>query len=258
MIDTLMAHWVVFLLVLVRIMGMFSVAPFFSGEGAPMPIKVGMALAATMAIFPGVDARGTIPTAFTTTYAFAFQIIEQAAVGMIIGFIANMFFVIFDASARFYDTQMGLGIINVFDPFHATEASIMGQVQSFLALMVFLAVDGPHLLLFAVHKSFLLVPGLELSSGALPRAVFAVFSKVFYVSVIFVMPILGVLFITHLIMGILSKASPQLNVMMLGFPIHLGAGFFTFIWVLAYFENLIPEIFVTMFTEIDLFMTYLL
>lgn len=258
MIDLFLAHWTVFLLVMVRVLGMFFVAPFWSGEGSPTIVKVGMALATTMALTPMVLARSAIPHAFTTTYAFGFEILEQALIGMIIGFIANVFFVIFDASARFYDTQLGLGIINVLDPFHATEASIMAQLQSFIAVLIFIAVDGPHLLLFAVQKSFVLVPQLQLNSGALPRAMFALFSKVFYVSIVFVMPMLGVLFITHVILAILSKASPQLNVMILGFPVNLAAGFFTFVLLLDYFENIIPEIFVTMFAEIDLFMVHLL
>lgn len=258
MIQLALAKWTILLLILVRVMGMFSTAPFWSGEGAPMVVKVGMAGAAALAIFPMVESKNLMPHTFTTSYAFAFEIMEQALIGMIIGFVCNMFFVVFDSSARFYDTQMGFGIINVIDPFHANEASIMAQLQSFIALLLFLAVDGPHLLLFAVQKSFVLVPHLSLNSGALPRAVFAVFSRVFYVSIVFVMPILGVLFITHLILGILSKASPQLNVMVLGFPINIAAGLFTFVLLLDYFQNMIPEIFATMFAEIDLFMVHLL
>jgi len=257
-IELIIAHWTVFLLVLVRILGMFSVAPFWSGEGAPGQVKVAMASAATLGVFPMVYAKGLLPHAFATSFEFAFELIGQAAVGMILGFIALMFFTIFDASARFYDTQMGLGIINVLDPFNAIEASLMAQFQSFLALLIFIAVDGPSFLLIAVQKSFILVPHLELHSGALPRAVFSLCSRIFYVSIIFVMPILGVLFVTHVILGILSKASPQLNVMVLGFPVNIAAGFFTLILLLDYFENLVPEIFATMFTEIDLFMTHLL
>ncbi len=150
---------------------------------------------------------------------------------------------------------MGLGVINVLDPFHATEASIMGQIQTFTALLVFIAVDGPAQLLFAVQKSFTWVPRLDLSSGALPRAVFYLFSKIFYVSLIFVLPMLGVLFVTHVMLGILSKASPQLNVMVLGFPINFAMGLLTFIFILDYYQNLIPEIFMRMFEEMDLVMS---
>lgn len=258
MIELLLVKWTILLLILVRIMGMFSVAPFWSGDGAPMVVKVGMAGSAAIAIFPLICAKNLLPYTFANSYAFAGEVMEQALIGMIIGFVANMFFVVFDSSARFYDTQMGLGIINVLDPFHATEASIMAQLQNFLALLIFMAVDGPQMLLVAVHKSFFLVPHLQLDSGALPRAVFAVFSKIFYVSIVFVMPIVGVLFITHLILGILSKASPQLNVMVLGFPINIAAGLFTFILLLDYFQNMIPEIFSRMFSELDLFMVHLL
>ncbi|MBI4178451.1 flagellar biosynthetic protein FliR [bacterium] len=258
MIDLFVGQWLTFLLVLVRIVGMFSTAPFWSGEGAPMKIKVALALAVAIGIFPDIAARGVLPVTFASPWQFAGAVAEQAVIGMIIGFISAMFFVLFDASGRFYSTQMGLGIINVFDPFHAVEVSIMGQFQSFISLLLFIAVDGPQWMLFAVQKSFLVAPHFQPTSLALAHAIFGLFSKIFYISFVFVMPILGVLFLSHVVLGILSKASPQLNVMILGFPINIGVGLFTFILLLDYFENMIPEIFETMFREIDLFLVHLL
>ncbi len=258
MIEMVLAKWTLLLLIFVRVLGLFMTAPFWSGEGAPVMVKIGLAAASAVAIFPVASAQPEIPTAFATSFAFVFELIEQSLIGMIIGYMANLFFVIFDASARFYDTQMGFGIINVLDPFHATEASIMAQLQSFVAILVFISIDGPHVLLFAVQKSFTLVPQLDLQSGALPRAMVTIFSRIFYVSLIFALPMLGVFFISHLILGILSKASPQINVMILGFPINISIGVFSFILLLEYYQNLIPEIFASMFAEIDLFMTYLL
>lgn len=258
MLELLLDHWMTYLLVLVRILGMFSVAPFWSGEGAPMQVKIALAAAVALSVFPLVSAQGLLNVSFPTTYAFVLKLGEQAVIGMIIGFISAMFFVIFDASGHFYSTQMGLGIINVFDPFHATEVSIMGQFQNFISLLIFISVDGPHWMLYAVQKSFFMVPHLHPSAIFVSHAIFHLFSKIFYVSFVFVMPILGVLFISHLILGILSKASPQLNVMILGFPVNIGLGLFTFILLLDYFQNIIPEIFVSMYKEIDLFLGHLL
>lgn len=255
-------HWIALattaLLVFVRVMGVFAIAPFWSGEGAPTVVKVGIAMAVTMAIFPMVNANHLLPVEFPTTWAFGFEIMEQAAIGMIIGFVVSMVFMIFDSSARFYDSQMGLGIINVFDPFHATEASVMGQVQSFVAMLIFIAMDGPHYVLYALQKSFVLVPQLNLNSGLLTKVIFNTMSRTFYVSLVFVLPMIGVLFISHLVLGILSKASPQLNVMVVGFPINITIGFITFWYLLGYFNDFIPNIFAGMFAELDQLITHVL
>lgn len=253
MLDVLLGHWMVVLLILMRVLGMFMVAPFWSGEGIPVIFRVGLAGAAALCLAPTVVARNVLAASYPTTYAFGFAIAEQTVIGMIIGFLAGLYFVVFDASARFYDTQMGMGIVNVIDPFHATEVSVMSQLHSFVAMLIFLSVDGPHYLLVSIQKSFLYVPHLTLHSGALPKAVFALCSKVFYLATMFVMPMLGVLFISHLILAVLSKASPQLNVMILGFPVNLGIGFLTLFWMMDYFGEFIPRVFESLFLDIDRF-----
>jgi flagellar biosynthetic protein FliR len=119
--------------------------------------------------------------------------------------------------------QMGFAAANVFDPQNQQQTSLIGQFQNVLAILIFLALDIHHLFLQAIVASYdVLPPGLlDLSGGAVPYLL-QLSGNIFILGVKFSAPVLAVLLLSGLVLGILSRVFPQLNVFMLSFPLNIG------------------------------------
>jgi flagellar biosynthetic protein FliR len=123
--------------------------------------------------------------------------------------------------------QMGLGIAQVVDPRTQLQMTPVALWMQFVALQVFLAVDGHHLLVQAVLRSFELAPpgSLELS-GREVGGLLAAVGGLFEVAVRIAAPVLGGLLITDAALGLLARAVPQLNVFFMGFAVKIVVAFF--------------------------------
>ena len=103
---------------------------------------------------------------------------------------------------------------------------MIAQFQNVFAILIFLAVDGHHLLLRATVESFrMLPPGTENFSGAAIPYLMELTGGMFVFAVKFSAPILAVLLISALVMGIMARVFPQLNVFMLSYSVNIGVSF---------------------------------
>jgi flagellar biosynthetic protein FliR len=225
MIDTgFLLHFQVFLLVLSRIFGMLVLAPFFSSLA--IPFRVRATLAFFVAIIMVSLAVGAPIRPEISLLPFILQLAGELFIGMALGFIVAVYFATFSVAAEFFNTQMGLGIVNVFDPQAQIELPIIGQLFSLFALLIFLGVGAHHHLLNGIWGSYTTLPVLEISrvAGPFAQGVAAAFVAMFGAALKIALPMIAVAFLVSLSMGILGKTAPQLNLLMLGFPIQIMVG----------------------------------
>ncbi len=219
-------HFQAFLLVLVRINAMIMIAPFFSSGVIPFRMKAMLSFLITLVVFPVISAASVkVPGNMGAYYLL---VIQQAMIGIYIGFLVSVIFSAFQLSGQYYSAQIGFGINEVLDPLGQVSVPIIGQMKNFIALLVFLAINGHHFLIEAVCRSFELAPLYSMSkvaaAGYLKYMVYA-FSGMFVVALKIALPILATSFLISVSMGILSKAAPQMNIMMLGFPFQIFAAY---------------------------------
>lgn len=214
-----------FFLMLVRINAMIMVAPFFSSGVIPFRLKAMLSFFITLVIFPVVSSTIRVPGNMGYYYLL---VLQQAMIGIYIGFLVSIVFSAFQLSAQYYAAQIGFGINEVLDPVGQVSVPLIGQLKNMLGLLVFLLIDGHHFLIEAICRSFELAPlfgiGKSASGGLLKYLVYA-FSGMFIVALKISLPILATAFLITVSMGILAKAAPQMNIMMFGFPIQIVAGF---------------------------------
>src|SRR5208282_2420632 len=94
----------------------------------------------------------------TPSLALGLAVIKEAAIGMCLGFGALLLFTGIQMAGQIIDIQMGLGMVNIIDPITNAQISVMGQFYFMVATLVFLGVDGHHLLIRAVVDSFSKLP----------------------------------------------------------------------------------------------------
>ncbi len=225
-IDTLAENSQLFLLIFVRIIALIQIAPLTSSSSIPQIAKIGLALFAAIAVFPSVQAIGyPIPE---SGLLYAGILVGEVLVGLIMGFILVVVYAAFLLAGQYFSLQMGFGASQVFDPLSQIEIPIMGQFINTIAMLVFVLIGGfQRIFIIGVHRSFENVRVFDFIAGR--ESIFQLFigslGELFKQALLIAFPILGTLFLVNVTMGLLAKAAPQMNLLMMGFPVAIGVAF---------------------------------
>ncbi|WP_310598937.1 flagellar biosynthetic protein FliR [Desulfobulbus sp.] len=213
-----------FLLCFARIMALLTAIPAFTGNQIAGRIKIGLAVVTTLLLFPAM-APYTPQAPIAMTW-FGVLLINEVLIGILIGLVTQMIFAAVSFGGTVIGYQMGFSAANIFDPQTSQQLSLMSQFANILALLVFLTLDMHHFFFRAIVESFILLPPgpLDFSSGAVDHLM-AQASHMFELGVKFSAPVLALLLLTNLVLGILARVFPQLNVFMLSFPLNIGIAF---------------------------------
>jgi flagellar biosynthetic protein FliR len=231
--DFFVLNFQVFLLVLVRVFGMFVVAPFFSSDVIPVRMRVIAAVYITACVFPmTANYVGPVPE---NMFSYAMLVVSEAMIGILIGFMMAIIFSAFQLAATFFSFQMALGIAEVIDPLSEIGVTVVGQLWTLMGIMVFIAIDGPQMLVMGTVESFRTARIFSLvdQGKTVTKAMVDALGSMFIVALKLSFPILITLFLLAVTLGLLAKAAPQMNIFMLGFPIQIGVGFLIMIVVMG-------------------------
>ncbi len=202
---------------------MGAIPVLFSGQ-TPMMIRTGLTVAISLVLFPIMSTF--IPTVSFEPLSFTLLIINEVLLGALIGLIARFIFTAVEYGGTVIGYQMGFAAANIFDPQNQRQTSLISQFQNIFAILIFLALNIHHIFLqTAVNSYKLLPPGqLNISGEAIPYLI-ELSSIMFALGVQFSAPVLAVLLLSGLILGILARTFPQLNVFLLSFPLNIGIAF---------------------------------
>jgi len=222
-VEQTIAQWGSFALLLPRIGGIMLVAPVFGGRYLPY-LKVGITAALALVLVPVVAA----PEIPAQPLAAVGMIAGEFVLGVAIGYVCQLFFVAVQVAGQLIDWEMGFGIVNVVDPLYGTQVPLVGNFLYMLAVLTFLVLDGHHILIRALLRSYeLLPPGW--SCGGLFESGFAdfltrTFGYMFLTAAEISVPVLGVLFLTSVALGVVARTVPQMNVFVIGLPVKIIVG----------------------------------
>jgi flagellar biosynthetic protein FliR len=151
----------------------------------------------------------------------------ETAIGLLLGLVAQFVFGAVQMAGELSGMQMGLGMASLIDPQSHDRFVVLAQWQSVLALLLFLAVDGHHMLIEALAESFRRVPPGATGVHAAGFGMAVTFAgQIFVLALKLAAPVLILVLLMNAGLGALGKLVPQLNVMVVGFPINVAAGFF--------------------------------
>ncbi|HAW50143.1 TPA: flagellar biosynthetic protein FliR [bacterium] len=247
--DILLAEFQKFLLVFLRISGIFATCPVFSSPNIPWQVRGGAIFVTSLAASP---ATRFVPTPPDSIIAYGILGVSEFIIGVTIGIFASFIVTLFAISAEFYSVPMGFAISNVFDPISETEQPVIGQLLGLYGIFIFAVINGPQIVLYGVIESFKSVPSLSIaSSNIISSSTVSIYTKMFATAFKIGFPILAVLFLVNLSLGLLSKAAPLINIMVFGFPITILTGLVALFFLFPYLWNVSVSIFEGMFSDID-------
>jgi len=212
-----------YVLVLLRVSGLFVFAPVLGSATVPGQVKAAASMVIALALLPVTAPH--VPAVLTIPYMLV-AAAGETVVGLLIGYAANLIFVAVQLGGMQVDQQMGLAIGSVFNPLVETQDSLVGQFYFLFTMFIFLAINGHHILLAALVGSFQSVPiGTIALSGRTLDMVITLFGTVFTVAFAISAPMVLALFLVTVAMGFVARTVPQMNILIVGFPVRIIVGF---------------------------------
>lgn len=237
------------LLILVRVLAMLATSPIFGHIHVPPQVKISLALMVTLVLVPTITPVD--PHVGSNLLLLGMAVVKEAAVGIIIGFIATLVFLAIQLAGEAADIQVGFGMASIADPLLGTQTSLIGQFQYMMATLLFLSVNGHHLLITALVKSFDIVPlGDFAFHGILTGRAVDILSNLFLIGLRIGGPIMLAVFLADLGLGLLGRTVPQMNLLMVGFPVKIFVGLATLLLFVPYFLTMCQNLFATMYGDI--------
>jgi len=206
---------------------LFYLCCLFSSRTIPVLSKAGLAFIITIIIFPVISYKlNEFPE---TTWGVFQLIISELLVGMILGLTVQVFFEAVSMMGQLVGFQTGFAIVNILDPQSGTQASILSNMASMVAMILFLTLNGHYILLGAIRESFEIITVGSLSlNKQLFKVIMGVSAEMFALAVKIGSPAIAALLLTKVLFGLITKLIPQMNIMIVAFPVQIVIGLIFF------------------------------
>jgi flagellar biosynthetic protein FliR len=225
--QSILDHIPPLMLVMFRIGGLMIYGPVFGAPVIPMRVKVFLSLLIALATYPTLSTSCLAQQPLTLElWSLAPLVGLELIIGLLIGYMASIPLIAVQTGGLLMGQQMGLGFARFYNPGMDADADIVGQMLFFMALAGFLIIGGHEAMMLAVLRSFHYVPlgGLAMDGDVLALLA-GLLLAAFELALRVAAPVLALVFLESLAMGYMAKTVPQLNILSLGFPIRILAGF---------------------------------
>ena len=205
----------------------FLAAPVF---GAPqVPLLLRFILAVAVGVPGSLLATVVLPPDGIASAAGVALIIGEVVIGLALGFALQTGFAATSIAGEAIGNAMGLGFAATIDPLSGTGTPAIGQVLTILATLLFLSMDGHLAFITVILESYRALPigGGLLSVGAV-QAVINLGGAMFAASVVLALPVVTGVILIQLVMALLARSAPALNLFAVGLPAALLGGLILF------------------------------
>ena len=205
-------------------------SPFFGGSSVPLQVRIIMAVLLGVAVVNNV----TVPDWQSFTALTGIQVImTELAIGIGSGLILTIWFSAVLLAGEKIASSAGLGFAAQIDPDSGGQTPVVSKTFSLFLTVIFLSWNGHLLVLQAVADSYEHLPvGAMPSFPLLIQGGIAAAGSMFLAATIIMLPITAFLLAINLVIGVITRSAPQLNLFSFGFPISmLGIFVLLYLWV---------------------------
>lgn len=229
-------------IVFARVMGFFRMAPIFNRKEIPTIVRLSLALILSIMFVAAM--RPETPPAHNS---FILSIVLNYAAGAMLGYMAQLILLAIDAGADMINMQMGLSSAMVLEPTTSSQTSILAKLISLLGIIIFIEIGGVYWITNAFIRSFEIFPiyasSIPLSEIVNMDYLIKMTSNVLYMGLQIASPVLLATLGQDIILGVISKTAPQVNVFQLSFLFKPVFGAAIMVWILPMLVTVITDYF---------------
>ena len=213
-----------FLLIFVRISMFISLAPFFSLQGVPRQVKVGISFFVALLLFPTLQPFEMLE--YNTIIGYAFIVAKEALTGLFLGFSVSICTTIINFAGRIIDMETGLSMVNLMDPTTKEMSSISGVFYQNVVTLLLIVTGMHRYLLKALAETFILIPvnGAVFNMDAMLSSMLTFLVEYITIGFRICLPVFAVMLLLNAVLGVMAKVSPQMNMFAVGLQIKVLVG----------------------------------
>ncbi len=214
-----------FLLTMMRASLVIFLLPIFGVEGLPAQWKAAFVLTFTFAIWPHIALEGYHMPAHP--FNLFLLLLSELLLGMALGLAVNFFFAGIQSGGELIATNMGFSMLSFADPMTGTQTGVIAHLLNVLCIMLFYSLDGHLYMLNAFVATYKYLPAGEIViTATIAHQILFLSGTIFVFAIKIIAPVLASLFLTEIGLALMGKATPQMNIMEMGFPLKILIGFF--------------------------------
>jgi len=211
------------ILLSLRIGSIFISTPFFSSNGFVSKPKIIFILFLTILFYPVIPTAWLpVPPTFALFIKFA---VGELVVGLILGLIFNILFAGVQLAGQVMGFEIGYSLVRTIDPTTAVETVVLSVMWNLIALFIFLMLNGHHMVIRALIKSYQTVPAgtLVLTQQSF-ESVVKLSGQMFVIGIQLAAPVLVLEVVVDVVIGFIGRAAPFIHMLIIGFPFKILVG----------------------------------
>lgn len=189
-----------------------------------IPVKIRLALGLLLAAILIPWNPLPVEAEALSIFGLTIEIGRELIIGTIAGFAATLTFGAIQIAGEAMSSGSGFGAARIMNPAFGESGSAMDQLFTFIALLLFMVLNGHHQFLMALQTTFKLIP-LRSDLPILETApLISMFGRLVTLGIQMALPVMGTMLLTDIILGLLARIAPQVQVFFLGLPLKISLG----------------------------------
>ncbi len=235
-----------------RLGTMAATLPLLDQRAVPFLWRLALGAVLALALAPGVIAgMPPLPVSFSWPLLVG-EAVRSLLAGALLALAVNLVFTAVRYAGNITGMQIGFAIVNTVDPQSGTQISVIAQLYYLLAVLIFFALNAHHVLLGAIYQSCTVLPLFApLDTGAGAWFMIQEYGAIFALGLRIAAPVVIVLLLVSATMGVIVKTVPQINVLVVGFPIKIGVGLLMIGLSMVFFKQVVVGLLLGMEGKLD-------
>ena len=221
---------------LVRVACFISIAPVFGHNSLNTRMKISIAFFVSLILYQVVDV--SLPV-YSDVLGYSTLVVEEALVGLLLGFVAGLSMKALAIAGEFIDREIGFSMATTFDP-NQGMVTITGELYDKIVCLVIMISNLHYYILSAAAQSFELVPvgRIVLNPDLIYTSLVQFIVQVFMIGFRIAMPVFLGATMLNVILGVLAKSSPQMNMFAIGMQLKVFVGLFLLAVCIMFVPNI--------------------
>lgn len=214
---------------MLRISALLLAAPVFSLSALTVRIRVLLALALSVMVYP----LFTWPDIDPLSPAGLLEICNQLVIGGFMGLALQIVTAAVVVAGQTISNSMGLSMASLIDP-NLGNVPVIAQFLLILSTLIFVSLGGHSLLLALILESFATLPvGSSLFGPQAYAQLVSWSAMIFLGALLMALPVMVTLLFISIGLGVVTRAAPSLNIFSVGLPATIVVGFVVLLLSLA-------------------------
>ena len=252
----------IFGLIFARVFALASIVPVLSTQQIPMRVRAVFSIAFAIVLVPVT--RQFFEPLPVDLLGFIFAVVGQAIFGGLVGFLIAIILTAFQIAGELFSMQMGTSFAEIMDPQANVSLPVLGLLKNAMALLIFVALPfqmageympALHHTLRTLVDSIRVIPYVDfawetigdstqvqsLTFGGIVSTLDETMRTLFFTAIQLALPLMGILFISSLVLGLFGRTAPQFNLVNIGGQMNIGLGLLLMIILTPVFVPIILD-----------------